>query len=183
MNLKDQTKNKMEAALEHYKEELKGIRTSRANPGMLDGVMVEVYGSLMRLRDVASVTAPEARMLLISPFDPSTTSAIGKSIERANLGFMPIVDANAVRIKIPPMDESLRKEMVKLCGKRCEEAKVAIRNIRRESNDTIRKQKNDGIVGEDVEKKIEKQIQELTDKYCREADELAEKKEKEITTI
>lgn len=183
MSLTDQTKNKMITAIEHYKEELKGIRTSRANPGMLDSVMVEVYGSTMRLRDVASVTAPEARMILISPFDPSTASAIGKSIERANLGFMPIVDANAVRIKIPPMDESLRKEMVKLCGKRCEEAKVSIRNIRREANEIIRKQKTDGIVAEDMEKKIEKQIQELTDKYCREADELAQKKEKEITTI
>ena len=183
MSIMDQTKKKMTTAIEHYKEELKGIRTSRANPGMLDGVMVEVYGSAMRLKDVASVTAPEARMILVSPFDPSTTSAIGKSIERANLGFMPIVDANAVRIKIPPMDESLRKEMVKLCGKRCEEAKVAIRNIRRESNDTVRKQKNEGVIAEDMEKKFEKQIQELTDKYCREADELAQKKEKEITTI
>lgn len=183
MNLTDQAKTKMLAALEHLKNELKSIRTGRANPAMLDSISVEVYGSPMRLKDIASVTSPEARMLLITPFDSQNTSAIGKAIERANIGLMPIVDANVVRLKIPPMDESVRKEMVKQCHKKREEAKVSIRNIRREANDAARKQKADGTMAEDMLKKTEKQIQDLTDKCCKEADELSEKKEKEVSVI
>ncbi len=183
MSIFDQTKAKMLAALEHLKNELKSIRTGRANPGMLDNISVEIYGSQMRLKDIASVTAPESRQLLITPFDPQNNNSIGKAIERANLGFMPIVDGHSVRIKIPPMDEAVRKEMVKQCHKRGEEAKVSIRNIRREGNDTARKQKTTGIIAEDVLKKVEKDIQEITDKYCKEADDLAQKKEKEVVTI
>src|SRR5262249_5243225 len=119
----DQTKSKMVAAIEHLKHELNSIRTGRANPGMLDHVTVEVYGSQMRIKELASITTPEPRQLLITPFDRSHASAIGKAIEKANLGFMPIVDGNAVRIKIPAMDENMRKEMVKLCFKRLEEVK------------------------------------------------------------
>jgi ribosome recycling factor len=181
MNIFDQAKTKMGAALDHLKNELKSIRTNRANPGMLDNVSVEVYGSMMRIKDVANVTAPEARLLLITPFDPSTTNPIGKSIERA--GFLPIVDGNAIRIKIPPMDENARKEKVKECHKKKEEAKISIRNIRRECNEAAKKQKTAGDITEDDLKKLEKNIQELTDKSCKEADDLSEKKEKEVTTI
>ncbi len=183
MSVMDQTKIKMMAAIEHLKNELKSIRTGRANPGMLDSVMVEVYGSMMRLKDIASVTAPEPRQLLVTPFDPKNTASIGKGIERANLGVMPIVDANVVRIKIAQMDDSMRKEMVKLCHKRREEAKVSIRNIRREGNELARKMKTDGLMAEDVLKKTEKNIQELTDKFCKDTDDLSDKKEKEIATI
>lgn len=183
MSVADQTKTKMMAAIEHLKNELKAIRTGRANTAMLDSVSVEIYGSQMRLKEIASITAPEARMLLVTPFDPTNTNAIGKGIERANLGINPIVDGNVVRLKIPPMDDNMRKEMVKLCHKRREEAKVSIRNIRREGNDHARKMKNDGEMAEDVLKKTEKNIQDLTDKFCKEADDLAEKKEKEISTI
>ncbi|MGZ3632868.1 MAG: ribosome-recycling factor, partial [Parachlamydiaceae bacterium] len=108
MDIIDQTKTKMTAALEHLRNELKTVRTGRANPAMLDGIMVEVYGSPMRLKEVASITAPEARMLLITPFDSKNAALIGKAIERANLGVMPIVDGNVVRIKIAQMDESMR---------------------------------------------------------------------------
>lgn len=183
MSIQDQTKAKMAAAIEHLKTELKSIRTGRANPAMLDHVNVEIYDSQMRIKELASVTAPEPRQLLITPFDPTTKGAIAKSIERANLGFMPMVDGNVVRIKIPPMDESMRKEMIKLCHKRCEEAKVGIRNIRRDSNEAARKQKADGEIGEDILKKIEKAIQELTDRSCKEADDVTASKEKEISTI
>lgn len=183
MNLLDDTKAKMLTALEHLKNDLKNIRTGRASPGMVDHVTVEVYGSPMRIKDVASVSAPETRMLLITPFDPQTTNAIGKAIEKANLGVMPIVEANVIRIKIPPMTEEIRKKMAKMCGEEKEKTKISIRNIRRDANETARKQKADGIIPEDLMKKWEKSIQELTDKYCREADEIAEKKEKEISTI
>lgn len=183
MSITDQTKTKMVAAIEHLKNELKNIRTGRANASMLDSISVEVYGSPMRLKEIASVTTPESRQLLITPYDAQNAGAIGKAIEKANLGFMPIVDGNAVRIKIPPMDESMRKEMVKLCHKKKEECKVSIRNIRRDCNELVRKEKADGIIAEDMMKKMEKTIQELTDKFCREADEVSQKKETEVTTV
>lgn len=182
-NIIDQTKMKMTAAIEHFKNDLKNIRTGRANPGMVDHVMVEVYGTPMRLKDIASISTPESRQLLITPFDPKNAASIGKSIEKANLGFMPIVDGNAVRIKIPPMTEEIRKKMAKICHEEREKTKVSIRNIRRDANESVRKQKSEGLIAEDVMKKAEKGIQELTDKFCKEADDLSEKKEKEISTI
>lgn len=183
MSILDQTKAKMTAAIEHFKTELKNIRTGRANPGMVDHVVVEVYGSPMRLKDIASISAPESRQLLITPFDPSNASTIGKAIEKANLGFMPIVDAHAVRIMIPPMTEELRKKMAKMCHEEREKSKVVIRNLRRDANEAARKQKADGEIAEDILKKLEKNIQELTDKFCKEADDLSAKKEKEVSTI
>ncbi len=183
MDVAAQTKSKMNGALEHLKNELKSIRTGRANPAMLDHVMVEVYGSPMRLKDIASITTPEARLLLITPFDTKNASVIGKAIEKANLGVMPIVDGNLVRIKIGQMDENMRKSMIKQCYKMLEEAKIAIRNIRRDGNELVRKQKNEGILAEDQMKKMEKKIQELTDETCKEADDLCAKKEKEVSTI
>jgi len=183
MDIIEFVKSKMDAALEHLKNELKNIRTGRANPAMLDSITVEVYGSPMRLKDIASVSAPEPRQLLVTPFDSSNNSAIGKAIERANIGLIPIVDGNVVRIKISPMDDSMRKDMIKLCHKRCEEAKVGIRNVRRDGNEAARKKKNDGDIAEDQLKKLEKKIQELTDTCCKDADSLSEKKEKEISTI
>lgn len=183
MDVIEQTKTKMTAALEHLKNELKSIRTGRANPAMLDGIVVEVYGSPMRLKEIASINAPEPRMLLITPFEPKNAPTIGKAIEKANIGIMPIVDGNLVRIKIPQMDENMRKEMVKICHKRLEEAKISIRNIRRDSNEAARKLKANGDIAEDVMKKFEKTIQDLTDKSCKEADDICERKEKEVSNI
>lgn len=183
MDILEQTKTKMIAALEHLKNELKSIRTGRANPSMVEAVMVDVYGSPMRLKEIANITAPEPRQLLITPFDRSNVAAISKGIERANLGVMPIVDGHVVRIKIAQMDQSMRNEMIKICQRKREEAKVSIRNIRRDSNEVVRKQKSAGDIAEDLMKKWEKKIQELTDSYCKEADEIVERKEKEVATI
>lgn len=183
MSILEDTKAKMAASLEHLKNDLKNIRTGRANPGMIDHLTIEVYGSQMRIKDLASVSVPESRQLLITPFDSKNTSAIGKAIEKSNLGVMPIVDVNTVRIKIPPMTEEIRKKMAKICHEEKEKTKISIRNIRREANELVRKQKADGIIAEDMMKKWEKSIQEFTDKFCKEADDIAEKKEKEISTI
>jgi ribosome recycling factor len=182
MSNPDQAKAKMLSVIEHLKNELKAIRTGRANPAMLDGVVVEVYGTQMKIKDLASVTTPEPRQLLLTPFDVNSKGAIAKAIQ-ANLGFTPIVDGNAVRINIPPMDEAMRKEMKKLCQKKAEEAKVGVRLARRDANDSIRKQKSDGLIAEDEQKKQEKIVQDLTDKFCKEADDIAQKKESEISTI
>jgi ribosome recycling factor len=183
MSIIDNTKKEMTAAIDHLATELKGIRTGRANPHLLDSVQVEVYGTYMRLPDMASVTATDARQLLISPYDVSNSSAIGKAIEKANLGVQCIVDSNQVRVLVQPPDQEVRKELVKLCKKRSEDTKVAVRNIRRKFNDLAKDQKTKGDISEDILKKNEKQIQTLTDEFCKKADDLASAKEKEIMHI
>lgn len=179
----EDTKTKMREAIEHFKKELNNLRSGRSNPAMLDSVMVEVYGTQMRLKELANVTAPESRQLLITPFDPQTAGPIAKGIEKSNLGLQPILEGNVIRINIPPMDESMRKEIVKQAKRKCEEAKVAIREVRRKGNELVRKQKADAEITEDQMKKGEKEIQDLTDKHCKQADELFTVKEKEIMTV
>jgi ribosome recycling factor len=183
MSVTDQTKAKMQAAVEHFKQELKNLRTNRAHPGLVDGVAIEVYGTQMRLRDLATVTVPEPRQLLISPFDPQTAGPISKSIEKANLNLQPILEGNIIRIHVPPMDESMRKEIVKMGKKKAEDAKIVIRDIRRKNNELIRKQKADSEITEDIMKKTEKMIQEFTDQFCKEIDDLFAAKEKEIMAV
>ncbi|MBS0620703.1 MAG: ribosome recycling factor [Verrucomicrobia bacterium] len=179
----EETKKKMHAALEHFKTELKNLRTSRANPGMLDGVLVDVYGAQMRIKELANVTTPESRQLLVSPFDPQTASAIAKGIEKANLNLQPILEGQSIRINVPPMDEAMRKQIVKQGKQKAEDAKIAIRDIRRKNNELVRKAKADGLITEDMMKKEEKGIQDLTDKCCKEVDDLFTAKEKEIMTV
>lgn len=176
-------KNDMKSAIEHLNHELKGLRTGRANPAFLDNIQVEVYGTTMRIRDMANVTVPESRQLLITPYDANNTGAIGKAIESANLNVQPIVDGNVVRINFPQMDESQRKEMVKTARKKAEEAKVSIRETRRKYNELVRKQKSGGDIAEDMMKRLEKKIQEFTDQFCKDIDQICSSKEKEILTI
>lgn len=183
MDVMKDTEKKMQGAIDHLKHELKGLRTGRANPAILDSVTVDVYGSQMRLQDIATISVPESRTILISPFDVNNVHAIAKGIEAAKLNLQAIVDGKSVRIKIPEMDQSVRQEMVKQAKRKNEEAKVGIRNARRDGNEAIKKQKSNGDIPEDVMKKLEKKIQELTDKYCKEADSVTESKEKEIMTV
>lgn len=183
MDLEQDVKNGMQGTLEHLKEELKGLRTSRANPAILDNVQIEVYETQMRLRDLANITVPEARQLLITPFDLANVGAIAKSIESANLNLQPNVDGNVIRINIPPMDETIRKEIVKQCKKKGEEAKISIREVRRKNNEIVRKLKADGEMPEDQMKKNEKMIQDMTDKFCKDIDQICTEKEKEILSI
>lgn len=179
----NQAKAKMQSALEHYKTELKTLRSNRANPAILDGVVVEAYGASMRLKEMANVTSPEPRQLLISPFDPQTAGSIAKAIDKANLNLQPIVEGQTIRIPIPPMDETVRKQIAKQAKQKAEDAKVAIREVRRKQNEQARKEKADGLIAEDVMKKEEKAIQELTDKFCKEIDDLYSAKEKEILMV
>ena len=183
MSMTQEAKTKMQGVLEHFKTELKNLRSNRANPGVLDGVLVEVYGATMRIKELASVSVPEPRQLLISPFDPKTSGLIAKGIEKANLNLQPVVEGHVIRINIPPMDEAMRKQIVKQGKQKAEDTKIAIREVRRKCNDAIRKQKADSIITEDVMKKEEKTIQELTDKFCKEVDDLFTAKEKEIMTV
>lgn len=183
MDAADDTKKKMMASVEHFKQELKGLRSNRANPAMLEGVTVEVYGSHMRIKELASISVPEPRQLLVSPFDPQTAGPISKGIEKANLNLQPILEGHLIRINVPPMDEAMRKEIVKQGKKKAEDSKVVIRDIRRKGNEQVRKQKADGLITEDMMKKGEKVIQEYTDKFCKEIDDLFGQKEKELMTV
>lgn len=153
MKIVEEIKTKMKESLDHFKSELKNLRTGRANPAVLDNVQVEAYGSFVRLKEVATVTAPEARQLLISPFDPNTAGPIAKAIEKANLNLQPILDGRVVRINVPPMDESMRKEIAKQAKKKAEDAKVVIREIRRKGNEGVRKLEKGGELTEDEVKK------------------------------
>lgn len=183
MSVENQVKEGMKSSLDHLMQELKLLRTSRANPGLLDSIYVEVYGTQMKLRDIANITIPESRQLLITPYDANNVSLIGKAIEAANLGLQPIVEGNIVRINVPAMDESARKDIAKQCKKKGEEAKVSIREVRRKHNDLVRKQKSSGDIPEDVMKKHEKMIQDMTEKFCKDVDTICTDKEKDIMAI
>lgn len=183
MSTLNDTKSGMESAIEHFKQEMRNLRTGRPNPGMLDGVMVEVYGSEMRIKELASVSIADGRQLLITPFDPQTAGPIAKGIEKANLNVQAILEGNLIRVPVPPLSEEVRKDIVKQGRKRAEDAKVAIREHRRKGNDTLKKQKGDSEITEDLQKKTEKQIQELTDKFCKEVDVLFVEKEKDIMEV
>jgi ribosome recycling factor len=182
-DIEKQVKAAMQAALDHLKQELKALRTGRANSAMLDKVMVEVYGSHMRIKELANISVPEARQILVTPFDFSNAHAIKKGIEAANLGVNPMVDGKVIRINIPPMDEALRKQIAKQCKELGEKSKIVMREVRRKFNDLIKKMKADGSLPEDLMKKLEKTIQELTDRFCKDIDTAVSEKEKEVMTI
>lgn len=182
-NVDAQVKTAMQGTLDHLKSELKTLRTGRANASILDKIQVEIYGSFMPLKSVATINVPEARQIVVTPFDQSSTNAIAKAIEAANLGVNPMVDGKMIRINVPPMDEQVRKQMAKQCKELGEKTKVSLRDVRRKFNDQVRKQKSDGLIPEDQLKRLEKTIQELTDKFCKDVDATCTEKEKEIMTI
>jgi ribosome recycling factor len=183
VSTENQVKTAMQAVIDHLKQELKTLRTGRANAAILDRVKVEVYGAQTPIKSVATISIPEPRQILVTPFDPSTSNAIAKGIEAANLGIHPIVDGKAVRLNVPPMDEAVRKQIAKQCKEIGEKSKIALRDVRRKFNDLVRKQKTDGELSEDMVKKIEKTIQDLTDKFCKDVDVSCSDKEKEIMTV
>lgn len=182
-NVDAQLKAAMQAVLDHLKGELKSLRTGRANSAMLDKVQVEVYGSHMPIKNIANITVPEPRQIMVTPFDFNNIHSIAKGIDAANLGVHAMVDGKVVRINIPPMDESIRKQIAKQCKEIGEKSKIAMREVRRKFNELVRKQKADGEIPEDQMKKYEKTIQEMTDKFCKDIDHACAEKEKEIMTV
>jgi ribosome recycling factor len=182
-NVESQVKQAMQVTIDHLKSELKTLRTGRANAGILDKIHVEVFGSHMPLKSLANINVPEARQIVVTPFDHSSINSIAKAIEAANLGVNPIVDGKLIRINVPPMDQTIRKQIAKQCKEIGEKTKISLREVRRKFNDMIKKQKADGVLTEDQMKKAEKTIQDLTDKFCKEVDSVTAEKEKEIMTI
>lgn len=183
-DIMESAKQKMQAALEHLKTDLKSLRTNRANAAMLDSVVVEMFGSQMPLKSLANVTAPESRQIVITPFDPKTTSTLAQALEKSHqVPFSLIAEGHMIRINVPPMDEAMRREIVKSCKKKGEDSKITIRDARHKAKDLLKKGKADGEIPEDRVKKHEKDLQDLTDRFCKEIDDLVAIKEKEILTV
>lgn len=179
-----QYEDKMNQAVEHLKDELRKVRTGRANAAMLDGVMVTAYGTQMPLNQVANVTAPEAQLLQITPFDPNNIQAIASAIrDNPALGLNPMDDGRVVRIPVPPLTEERRRELAKTLGSKVEDAMVSLRNIRHDAMDAIDKAKKDKLLGEDDAKRLEKQVDEAMAKSKGDADSAAKAKEAEIMTL
>ena len=173
---------RMQGAVESLKGDLGGLRTGRANTTLLDPVVCEVYGAMMPLSQVATVSAPEPRMLSVQVWDKSNVSAVEKGISKANLGLNPMTDGQTVRLPMPDLTEERRKELAKLAGTYAENAKIAIRNVRRDGMEALKEDEKKKEISEDDRKRSEDEVQKLTDKYVAEADTAAEAKEKEILT-
>lgn len=178
----DEARNQMEKAVSHLQQELLRVRTGKANPAILEGIFVEAYGSQMPLNAVANITTPDARTLLIQPWDKSTLRDIETSIINSSLGLNPGNDGEMIRISLPPLTEERRKDLVKMAKGMAEESKVSIRNSRRDANEKIKKLQKDGLA-EDMAKDGENRTQQLTDKYSQKVDEVLAAKEKEIMTV
>lgn len=173
---------RMNGAVESLKSDLGGLRTGRANTSLLDPVMVEVYGSMMPLNQVATVSAPEPRMLSVQVWDKANVTAVEKGIAKANLGLNPMIDGQNVRLPMPDLTQERRKELAKLAGQYAEQAKIAIRNVRLDGMEALKEDEKKKEVSEDERKRGEDEVQKLTDKYVAECDTVAAQKEKEILT-
>jgi len=179
----NETKRKMEASIDALKKEFSGLRSGRASTGMLDPVMVENYGSMMPLNQVANISTPEPRMLTVTVWDRSMIAAVEKAIRDSGLGLNPQTDGATIRLPIPPMNEERRKELVKVAGKYTEAAKVAVRNIRRDGMETVKKLEKDKKISEDDLERFEKDIQKATDEMIVKIDTTLSHKEKEIMEV
>lgn len=180
----DQATKKFQAAIEHFKEDIKKVRTGRAHSSMLDSVTVEAYGSPMPLNQLANVTAPEAQLLQITPFDPGNLQAIVSAIrDNPNLGMNPMDDGRVVRIPVPPLTEDRRREYVKILSGKVEDCMIVLRNARRDAMEAIDQSKKDKQVSEDDAKRLQKQIEDAMAKVKTDVDAAAKVKETEIMTV
>lgn len=174
---------KMKKSVDSIQKELASIRTGKATPTLLDGIKVEYYGNLTPLSQVASVSVPDHRLLVIQPWEKRLIPEIAKAIQKSELGLNPIQDANVIKLPIPSLTEERRKDLVKLVKKMGEEGKVAIRNIRREGIDELKKTEKEKKISEDDSRKAQEKMQEITDKHIKMIDELLAKKEKEVMEV
>ena len=181
--IKNDAKVRMEKTLESLKSDFGGLRAGRAHASLLDGVMVEAYGSLTPISQVGTVSVPDARTLSVSVWDKSIAKSVEKALRESDLGLNPVSDGTLIRVPIPPLSEERRKELVKIAGKYAEQNKVAIRNIRRDALDEVKKLKKDNLISEDDEKRAETEIQKITDEAVKKVDELQAQKEKDIMQV
>jgi len=178
-----EAEEKMLKTEEVVQHEFSGVRTGKASPALVENILVEVYGSQMRIRELGGITTPEPRMLVIQPWDAQTTHPIEKAIQKANLGLNPSVQGKIIRIVLPELSEERRQEFVKVVHKMAENGRVAIRHVRRDAIEHLKKESKAGGIPEDDEKHAEAEVQKLTDQYIKKIDDHLAHKEKEIMTV
>ena len=163
--------------------EFAGVRTGKASPGLVENIQAEVYGSMMRIRELANITTPEPRMLVVQPWDVAALQPIEKAIQKANIGLSPVIQGKLLRLSFPELSTERREEFVKMTKKMAEDGRVAIRHVRRDSMEQLKKHAHDSGITEDQEKQAEKDLQKLTDQYVAKIDQHLAHKEKEIMTV
>jgi ribosome recycling factor len=176
-------RTRMDKSVAALKDDFGGLRTGRANAGLLEPVMVEAYGSTVPLNSVGAISAPEPRMLSVSVWDKAMIIPVEKAIRSSGLGFNPVTDGMIVRVPIPPLTEERRREYVKLAGKYAEQQKIAVRNVRREANDELKKAEKDGVISQDEQKRMNDEVQKATDEAIKRIDEALKSKEAEIMQV
>lgn len=172
--------DEMKKVIEFVKKEFGELRTGRANPKMVEGIKVDYYGTPTLLKEIANISVPEARFIIISPWDPSSLKAISNAILESNLGITPINDGKVIKLVVPPLSEERRNDLIKIISKIAEEGRISLRTVRRNYREKIKKLEKEKKITEDEKFKIEDEIQELMDKFIKEIDSLLEEKEKEI---
>lgn len=173
-------KRRMQGAVDSLKHDLAGLRTGRASTALLDPVQVDVYGASMPLNQVATVSVPEARMISVQVWDRSNIQPVEKAIRNAGLGLNPVTDGQLIRLPIPELTEERRKELAKLVGQYSEKARIAVRNVRRDGMDGLKQDEKKSVISEDERKRLETEVQKLTDETIKDIDDLSATKEKEI---
>lgn len=176
-------KRRMRGATDSLRHEFSGLRTGRASASMLDPVTVDAYGSMMPINQVATVSTPEPRMLSVQVWDKGLVGAVDKAIRNSGLGLNPVIDGTTLRIPIPELNQERRKELVKVAGKYTEQAKVAVRNVRRDGMDHLKKLEKDGEISQDEQKRLADEVQKITDSMIKEIDQLYATKEREILQV
>jgi ribosome recycling factor len=174
---------RMDASIDHTQQEFNGVRTGRASAALLDRVQIDYYGTPTPLKQLATINVPEARMLTVQPFDPSSVSAIERAIQQSDLGLTPSNDGKIIRLPVPQLTEERRKELVKIVRHIGEEGKVAVRNVRRDVMHSLKELVDNGDVGADEEHRAEERVQKLTDDHTNKIDELLKRKEAEIMEV
>lgn len=182
-NLIEETKDRMAKSLQSLRRELASIRAGRANASLLDRISVDYYGAPTPVNQLAGISIPEARLLVIQPYDKSVIGDIEKAILKSDLGLTPANDGNVIRLAVPALTEERRKELVKLVKKEAEEGKISIRNIRRDANDSLKKLEKNGEITEDDQRGYSDDIQKMTDDHIRKIDDIAKEKEEEILEV
>lgn len=182
-SIKNDAKTRMDKTIESLKSDFGSLRAGRAHASLLDGIMVEAYGSLSPISQVGTVSVPDARTLSVSVWDKGLAKSVEKALRESDLGLNPVSDGTLIRIPIPPLSEERRRELVKIAGKYAEQNKVALRNIRRDALDEVKKLKKDSLISEDEEKRAENEIQKITDDSVKKVDELQSQKEKDIMQV
>jgi len=181
--LKKDLEHKMDVSLDHAKKEFSGLRTGRASTALLENVVVDAYGSKMPLNQVGSVSVPEPRLLSVSVWDKGLAKSVEKAIRDANLGLNPMADGTLIRVPIPPLTAERRTELTKVAHKYAEHARVAIRNVRRDGNEALKKMEKDGVISQDDHRKFSEEVQKMTDQYVAKVDDALKFKEAEITQV